>query len=133
MNFVMVPLVMAIITIGVYKLFELFVCKKERLMMIEKMGEKFVPSVLPTFKFAETFSFSALKIGSLLGGMGLGLLIGYLICINSIPQYLSFAVQGDKWYLYRDIVAVVYGACVLLFGGLGLIIAFVAELKLNKK
>ena len=29
MDFIMVPAVMTIITLGVYKLFELFVCKKE--------------------------------------------------------------------------------------------------------
>lgn len=38
MDFIMVPTIMAIITLGIYKLFELFVCKKERLMLIEKMG-----------------------------------------------------------------------------------------------
>ena len=37
MDFIMVPAVMTIITLGVYKLFELFVCKKERIMLIEKM------------------------------------------------------------------------------------------------
>ena len=35
MDFIMVPAVMTIITLGVYKLFELFVCKKERIMLIE--------------------------------------------------------------------------------------------------
>ena len=29
MDFIMVPAVMTIITLGVYKLFELFVCKRE--------------------------------------------------------------------------------------------------------
>ena len=38
MDFIMVPAVMTIITLGVYKLFELFVCKKERIMLIEKMA-----------------------------------------------------------------------------------------------
>ena len=45
MNFIMVPAIMAIITVGIYKLFELFVCKKERLMLIEKMGDKYEPDV----------------------------------------------------------------------------------------
>ena len=45
MDFIMVPTIMAIITLGIYKLFELFVCKKERLMLIEKMGDKYVPDV----------------------------------------------------------------------------------------
>ena len=34
MDFIMVPAVMTIITLGIYKLFELFVCKKERIMLI---------------------------------------------------------------------------------------------------
>ena len=45
MDFIMVPTIMAIITLGIYKLFELFVCKKERLLLIEKMGDKFVPDL----------------------------------------------------------------------------------------
>ena len=34
MDFIMVPTILAIITLGIYKLFELFVCKKERLTII---------------------------------------------------------------------------------------------------
>ena len=34
MDFIMVPTILAIITLGIYKLFELFVCKKERLMWL---------------------------------------------------------------------------------------------------
>ena len=33
-------IVVGIITLGIYKLFELFVGKKERLTMIEKLGDK---------------------------------------------------------------------------------------------
>ena len=39
LDFIMVPLVCGIFVLGFYKLFELFVCKKERLLIIEKMGE----------------------------------------------------------------------------------------------
>ena len=35
MDFIMVPAVMTFITLVVYKLFVLFVCKKERIMLIE--------------------------------------------------------------------------------------------------
>ena len=80
MDFIMVPTIMAIITLGIYKLFELFVCKKERLMLIEKMGDKYVPDVACMPKLYGNFSFSALKLGCLLVGMGLGLLIGFVIC-----------------------------------------------------
>ena len=49
MDFIMVPAVMTIITLGIYKLFELFVCKKERIMLIEKMDER---GLLPTDGYA---------------------------------------------------------------------------------
>ena len=126
MDFIMIPAVMSIITLGIYKLFELFVCKKERLMLIEKMGDKYVPDVSFTPKFYGNFSFSALKLGCLLLGMGLGLLIGFIICSSAIPDYLVQRVN-------REMVSLVYGACVLIFGGVGLIVAFIAELKLSKK
>ena len=35
MDFITIPLVVGTITLGIYKLFELFVCKKERIAMIE--------------------------------------------------------------------------------------------------
>ena len=70
MDFIMVPAIMAIITVGIYKLFELFVCKKERLMLIEKMGDKYEPDVASIPRFHSNYSFSALKIGCLLLGMG---------------------------------------------------------------
>ena len=59
MDFIMVPTIMAIITLGIYKLFELFVCKKERLMLIEKMGDKYVPDAACMPKLYGNFSFSA--------------------------------------------------------------------------
>ena len=40
MDFITVPLVVGIITLGIYKLFELFACRRERITLIEKLGEK---------------------------------------------------------------------------------------------
>ena len=99
MDFIMVPTIMAIITLGIYKLFELFVCKKERLMLIEKMGDKYVPDVACMPKLYGNFSFSALKLGCLLVGMGLGLLIGFVICTSAIPGYLDKDVDNCLWSL----------------------------------
>ncbi|WP_455671917.1 DUF6249 domain-containing protein [Phocaeicola sp.] len=132
MDFIMVPTIMAIITLGVYKLFELFVCKKERLTIIEKMGDRFSPDMLEhkiNFSSLGNFSFSALKIGCLLMGMGLGLLIGYLICVTTVVGYWDYSVESWK---YNGTVSLVYGASVLFFGGLGLIAAFIVELKYKK-
>lgn len=127
MDFIMVPTTMAIVTLGIYKLFELFVCKRERIMLIEKMDER---GMLPQWDVSKMYgsriSFSALKLGCLLVGMGLGLLLGYFICYTTIPDFLE---KGS----YRATPSLIYGACVLGMGGLGLIVAFIAELRLNKR
>ena len=46
MDFIMAPAICGIFVLGFYKLFELFVCRKERLSIIEKMGDKFTPDML---------------------------------------------------------------------------------------
>ena len=125
LDFIMVPLVCGIFVLGFYKLFELFVCKKERLLIIEKMGEKFTPDMLEhkiSFSSIGSMSFSALKFGCLFMGLGLGLLTAFAIHYNF--QYFI----SKQW----DIQSMVYGACVLIFGGLGLLTAFLVELKINK-
>jgi len=134
-DFITIPLVVGMITLGIYKLFELFVRKAERLRIIEKVGEKFDASMienkfsfplLPSYKVS---SFGALKAGCLIMGIGLGLLIGYLICAFSMVNYTS---GGDNSWNVRELAGIVYSACTLLFGGLGLIIAFVIETQLSK-
>lgn len=133
MDFITIPLVVGMITLGIYKLFELFVRKSERLRIIDKVGEKFDASMFenkfsfPVISSVRMGSFGALKAGCLIMGIGLGLLIGYLICANSMANYTDYS-----WNM-RELAGVVYGACTLLFGGLGLIIAFVIEIRLTKK
>lgn len=131
MDFITVPVVIAIIALGIYKLFELFVCKKERLLLIEKMADN---GTMPKFPIPQlhgnlSFSSSALKIGCLMLGMGMGLLVGYLICYLSIPVYLN----SENFHNYRNVISLIYGACVLGFGGAGLVLAFITELKLVQK
>ena len=50
MDFIMVPLIFGIVTYGIYSLFELFVHKKERLMIIEKLSEKVDWAILQCFE-----------------------------------------------------------------------------------
>lgn len=133
MNFISIPLVIGIITLGVYKLFELFVRKKERLSIIEKIGDKFDPSMIENkFSFPDkqpnVTAFGTLKIGSLLLGVGLGLLVGFFI---SYYYYGGQNLDVDNYYI-RDFVGVIIGASVLLFGGLGLLISFIIEMKYLK-
>lgn len=129
MDFIMVPLIVGIVCAGIYGLFELFVRKKERLTIIEKIGDKLDASTfnvkigLP--RFTSNFSFSSLKAGCLLAGIGLGLLVGFIVSIN-VQQSTP-----DGWW-EREIMGTLYGASVLLFGGIGLIIAFIIEMNLSK-
>ena len=84
MDFIVVPLTTGIVFAAIYGLFELFVRRKERLAIIEKIGDKLDASAcegklgLPSYK-GNHISFSSLKAGCLLTGIGLGLLVGFLI------------------------------------------------------
>ncbi len=125
MDFIMVPSVFGIISFGIYKLFELFVCKKERLAIIEKMGEKLTPDMLEhkiNFSSINSSSFSALKFGSLFVGLGLGLLIAFFI-------HYHYADFCDTYFIR----SAMYGSCVLIFGGIGLLTAFLVELKIGRR
>ena len=127
MDFIMVPAVIGIITLGIYKLFELFVRKKERLTIIDKIGDKLTPEILSgKIDFSTNIpklSFSALKFGCLFMGLGIGILVAFAVHYN-------FADFVESSY---QIKSAIYGSCVLLFGGLGLIIAFIIELKISNK
>ena len=124
MDFITIPLVVGTITLGIYKLFELFVCKKERITMIEINS-----NLSLNLNYSRSrFTFGSLKSGLLMLGIGLGLLVAFFICINSFPGYTA----SRNWDVERQ-ASVVYGACVLLFGGAGLLAAFLIEMKIQKK
>ena len=134
LDFIMVPLVVGMITLGIYKLFELFVRKKERLAIIEKANVKADIEMLDStlnlpIKIITNSVYTTLKIASLLVGIGLGLLVGYLICYYSIDGYSA----SDGGYQFRNISNIIYGSSVLIFGGLSLLISFFVELKAQKK
>lgn len=136
MDFILVPLVVGIITLGIYKLFELIVCKKERLAMIEKLGDKLsAGNISSNFSFnlnysRSRFSFSALKGGCLMIGIGLGLLVGFFICYSAFPTYTA---GGNAAWKTEQQAGIVYGSCILLFGGIGLLSAFLVEMNTQKK
>ena len=130
MDFISIPATTTIVVIGIYKLFELFVCKKERLRMLERcdnisMGKQPLPSYgLGNFNM----SYAALRWGALFMGIGLGLLIAYFINFNCYFNVINST--SNKWSVWSG-QEMVYGSCVLLFGGLGLITAFIIEVKLR--
>lgn len=131
MDFIMVPLIVGIICAGIYGLFELYARRKERLAIIEKLGDRLPVSGIdnhlsfPNYVGIK-FSFNSLKLGCLLTGVGLGLLVGFFLSV----------IMGDlirEWHNSYQVVNVVYGASVLLFGGLGLLSAFVIEMRIARK
>ena len=132
MDFITVPLTTGIVFLAFYKVIELFVCRKERMAIIEKIGDKLSTSSLTNelelFNYGGLhISFSALKTGCLLIGIGLGMLIGLLIHI-----YVASMNDLGTSIGIRNMIEVAYGAPVLLFGGLGLIVAFIVEMKVKK-
>ena len=127
MNFIMVPAVTGIITYGIYSLFALFVRKKERLTLIEKMGSIPAPGRMDFGKIEYSNKFGALKWGFLMAGIGLGLLVGFFLA-EGFVNYNSKEIWKS-----RDILSMVYAAPMLLFGGMGLLIAFLVEYRLSKK
>ena len=132
MDFITVPLTTGIVFLAFYKVIELFVCRKERMTIIEKIGDKLSTSSLTNelelFNYGGLhISFSALKTGCLLIGIGLGMLIGLLIHI-----YVASMNDLGTSIGIRNMIEVAYGAPVLLFGGLGLIVAFIVEMRVKK-
>ena len=136
MRFLAEPLICGIVFYFIYMTFELFVRKQERISLIERMGQNLIPtdpgllknqfsSLLPTFKK----SFTSLRIGCLFTGLGLGLMVGLFISLF-IKAEFKF---GDSYWEREKIFNVAYGASVLFFGGLGLLISYLIESKSTPK
>lgn len=83
-------------------------------------------------KLSETYvrrgTFSTLTIGCLLLGAGLGLIISIFIAQCVIFPQMEMVGHGtDLYYRMREMLGVATMASVLLFGGLGLVVAYFFE------
>ena len=105
-----------------YKLIGLYARRKERLLMIEKMNA--VGDVGIDDKELFAHSFTALRVGWLLIGVGIGLLIGVIIQ----TMLVSAGYDMNQW-ADRKLFEISLTACVLLFGGLGLLVSYPLERK----
>ena len=94
--------------------------------MIERMGRTngTVPNLLSTD--LPKRSFSGLRLGCLLIGVGLGLLVGLII--NTALAHGGYSM--NKWS-EEQLFEVAYGAPVLIFGGLGLLCSYLLERRLS--
>ena len=126
MDFITVPLTFGIVTYGIYKLFELFVCKKERLMIIEKMNFDSISAAPLNNLFKDygttlPFSFSSLKVGCLLIGLGLGIIMGIvLFALNAGAIKAYGEITSHNTY---SVAAMIISAGILCMGGAGLLLA----------
>ena len=128
MEWIMIPMNFAIVFGGIYKVIELFVHKRERLMLISKITE------LRNFDFkginlySSGNKYTALRIGWLLLGVGCGILLGFVI--NMWATYGDYSFHTEEIFVYRQEVAgIVYAASVCICGGIGLLMSYRAERK----
>ena len=106
-NFLAPIFVTATICLTIYKLFELFVRRKERNTFIEKLSEIPVQNLsgfsgrLPLpYGVGTSWNFVALRIGLLLLGIGVGLLVGYFIAdVNVYTNDVVLARAKHRTYI----------------------------------
>lgn len=123
----LVPIfVTGIIFLTIYKVFDLFVRRNERMALIEKINLETTGNI-DLSKLGGLLNppsdnwFTALKWGCLAFGLGVGMLVGFFI-------YVNCPIAQEGWGALETL----YGAGVLIGGGLGLIIAFIIEMKVRK-
>ncbi|MBQ4391967.1 MAG: hypothetical protein II826_02510 [Prevotella sp.] len=128
MDWIMIPLNCLIVFGTIYKVVELFVRKRERLMLISKLAE--ISNV--DFKGINLYSsgnkFTALRIGWLMLGIGAGFLVGFIINLMATAGQYAYDFSG-VWQYHDHVAGVVYIACICIFGGIGLLMSYKAEHK----
>jgi hypothetical protein len=130
MDFLVIPLNMLIVFGTIYKLFELFVRKQERLLVINKITEISKVDLRNIDIRMGSKSNWAIRIGALMIGVGLGLFIGFFLNgMFTNGDYWSGDVSRGYW----DLAELVYGSCVCFFGGIALLIAYAVERSNQKK
>ena len=135
MDYLITPVIVGIVSFFIYMIFELLVRRKERLKMIEKIGLDIIPVDQSVFQFEfnsllpfKKKYFSSLRIGCLMVGLGLGLIVGLFIFLY-LREHESLIANNRSYNEFFDLV---YGSSLLLFGGLGLLVSYFIENKLPK-
>lgn len=137
MQEIMAMVIVATIAYAIYKLFELFARRKERMAMIEKLSTGIDPQLLqnqlspikiPVYRELMNNSW-AIRIGLLLMGVGLGIIIATIVDLIISPY------SGDRelYYEFQRTIDVLYPSCAAVFGGIGLVVAYFVEKKDNRK
>lgn len=143
---ILIPMVIVpVVVLGIYRLFELYARRKERIMIIEKMQFNSPQKDLNlsdnlNLPFlgnvnVKLSSLWPLRVSLLMIGVGLGLIVAFVLestlTTNMLPQYSGY--DYDVKLNISNTVTVIYFACVSLFGGFGLLIAYFIEQRKDKK
>ena len=121
--------VLAIVFFTIYKIIEVLTHRKERIIIADKLeqmnnlNDSILPDRLNQF-FSERKKYTSLRAGSVLLGMGLGFLVGFII------QYCCFGL--DYNYVHGQLISVIYMGSILIFGGAALLGSFVIERTMDK-
>lgn len=129
MDWIMIPLNCAIVFGCIYKVIELFVHKRERLMLISKITELSNIDFKGINFYSSGNKFTALRVGWLMLGIGLGFLVGFFFNFVTADGKLD---KFYEWQFYEKVGGIIYIACICVFGGIGLLISYLAERKAEK-
>jgi hypothetical protein len=132
-------LIVGFIVFGIYKLFELFVRKSERMALIEKLSvfpcTHEAGSVInfPEISFMQTkYDSWPLRLSLLFMGVGLGCLLAFL-CQFSMFDFSEHGSTSEWAHRQiehiRHIRFVLNFSFIAVFGGLGLFVAYLIERK----
>jgi hypothetical protein len=131
--------IVGFIVLGIYKLFELFVRRKERMTVIEKLpavvnNEENSPIVFPGISFGkQDFGSWPLRIALLLVGVGLGCITAFIVEYN-LFDYADYNFDNRRLMSYIDHIHFILNfSFITIFGGLGLLISYWIESKAKKK
>ena len=130
----MIPLNCAIVFGCIYKVVELFVHRQERLLLISKIAELTNVDFKGISLYSSGNKYTALRVGWLLLGIGCGFLLGF--CINMMATYGDYSFRADEDFVYRysnRVGGIVYVASVCICGGIGLLMSYRAERKVEQQ
>ncbi|KGN75198.1 hypothetical protein HQ47_02330 [Porphyromonas macacae] len=130
MNGLFAALIIGIIFWVIFKIFELFVRRSERLKIIDHISDLPDGKVLSENLFPKHVTLSdrlSIKIASLIIGMAFGIGLFFLF---SLFNYDLIRQADTYFYDYNSVFLI---ALVLLFGGLGLLIPSLYFYKKDKK
>lgn len=117
----------------IYKFFELFVHRKERLNAVDKMdfsqSNSFDPNVINAlFSKIDSDRYVSLKWGCFLVGVGIGIGVGILICSCAGVYYPNNTINNIV-----ELKSMIYFGSIFAFGGAGLLTAFLIKKRKQKE